>query len=58
MTNTVNYTIEYVYDNIILDKTRKIVENTLHEYEQKYAENYHRIVKVICVAEFLDKIKN
>ena len=39
--------------NIELDKTRKIVENTLQKYEQKYGGvYYHRIVKVMCVAKF------
>ena len=50
-------TSEYFY-NIKLNETRNIVENTLEEYEEKYGYNYHRHVKVNCVAEFLDKIKN
>ena len=47
---------EYVY--IKLNETSKIVENTLQEYEQKYGADYRKIVKVMCVAEFLEKIKN
>ena len=41
-----------------MDKTRKIVENTLQKYEQNYGANYRKIVKFICIAEVLDKIKN
>ena len=41
-----------------MGETRKIVENILQEYEQKYGENYRRLVKVICNAKFVDKIKN
>ena len=51
-------TSEYVYNNIKLNETRNIVENTLEEYKQKYGGNYPRSVKVKCDAEFLDKIKN
>ena len=58
MNNTVKYTSEYVYRNIKLDKTRKIIENTIHGYEQKYCGSYRESIKVICVAEFFDKIKN
>ena len=49
---------DYVYTNIKLNETRKIVENTLEEYKQKNSWNYLRSVKVRCVAELLDKIKN
>ena len=52
------FTSEYVYDNIKLNETRNIVDKTVLEYEPKYGANYHRSVKVTCVAEFLDKIKN
>ena len=58
MNNTVKYTSEYVYNNIKLDETREIIENTLHDYQQKNGEIYRRIIKIIYVAEFLDKIKN
>ena len=58
MINSVKNTSEYVYSNIKLDKTRKIKENTPHDYEQKYGSNYHRFVKVKCVVDFLDKITN
>ena len=47
MINTVKYTSIYVYNKTNLDKTREIVENTLHEYKQKYGANYRRIMKVI-----------
>ena len=36
MNNTVKYTSEYVYNNIKMDKTHKIVENTVQEFGQKY----------------------
>ena len=36
MNITVKYTCEYVYNNIKLDKTRKIVENTAQAFGQKY----------------------
>ena len=52
------FSSEYVYNSPKLNETRKIVENTLLEYEQKHGFNYHRSVKVKCVAEFLNKIKN
>ena len=58
MNNTVKYTSEYVYNSNKLDQTRKIIEKTLHEYEQKDGANYPRILKIICVAEFLDRLKN
>ena len=58
MNNTVKETSEFVYKNNKLDKTREIIENTLHEYEQKYGEKYRRIIKVICVVDFLDKVEN
>ena len=41
-----------------LDETRNIVENTILEYEQKDGVAYRKSVKVKCVAEFLDEIKN
>ena len=49
---------EYVYNNLKLNETRDIVENTILEYEQKYGFDHRRNGKVKCVAEFLDKIKN
>ena len=58
MNNTVKYTSEYVYNIIKLDETRKNIENTLHESEQKYGASYRRIIEIICIAKFLDKIKN
>ena len=51
-------TEDYVYNNIKLDETHNIVENTLLENIQKCGTNYHRSVEVKCVAEFLDKVKN
>ena len=51
-------TSEYIYINIKLNETRNIVENTILEYEQKYGAVYLKSVKVECVAEFLDEIKN
>ena len=51
-------TSEYVYDNIKLNETRNIVEDTLQEYGQKYGNDYHKRVKVRCDAKCLGKIKN
>ena len=51
-------TSEYDYNNIKLNETRNIVENTILAYEQKYGVDYLKSIKVKCVAEFLDKIKN
>ena len=39
-------TSEYVYNNIKLNETRNIVENTLLEHKQKYGANYHRSLEV------------
>ena len=58
MSNTVKYTGKDVHSRIKLDKTREIIENTIQEYEQKYGEHNCKSIKVICVAEFLDKLKN
>ena len=41
-----------------MNETRKIVENTLPEYERKYGANCHRSVKVKCVAIFSEKTNN
>jgi len=49
---------EYVYNNIKLNETRNIVENTLLEYERKYGFNCNRVVKVEFSAKFLDKSTN
>ena len=49
---------EYVYNNIQLNETRNIVENTLLEYERKYGLNCHRVGKVEFIAKFLDKSTN
>ena len=54
-------TSEYNYYNIKSNETCNIVENTLQEHEQNYGVEHLKIVKVKCVAEFLDKkneIKN
>ena len=51
-------TNEYVYNNIKINETRNIVENTLEECKEKCGGNYRRSVKVECVATFLDKINN
>ena len=58
MNNTCKYISEYVYNNIDLDKTRKIVEDALDEHERRYGYHRKRIKKVLCLANFLDKIKN
>ena len=49
-------TSEYDYNN--MNETHNIVEKTIIEYEQKYGADYLKSVKVRCVAQFLDKIKN
>ena len=41
-----------------MNEIRNIVENTLQKYEQKFGWKFYRRVKVKCVAECLDKIKN
>ena len=51
-------TSEYVYNNFNLNETRNIMEKTLEEYDQICGANYHRSIKVECVATFWDKIKN
>ena len=51
-------TSEYVYDNIKLNETSNILQNTKEEYEKEYGFNVNRVVKVKCVGEFYDKIKN
>ena len=51
-------TIEYVYNNITVDETRNIVDNTVLEYERKNVGIYWRSVKVKCVVKFLEKRKN
>ena len=49
---------EYVYDNIKLKETRNILQNILGEHEQGYGFDLYRVVKVKCVDEFYDKMKN
>ena len=49
---------EYNYNNIKLNETRNIVENTILEHEHKIGGDYRKIVKIWCVAEFVDRIKN
>ena len=51
-------TSEYVYDNIKLKETRNILQNTTEEYEETHGYFYNRIVKVECIGEFYDEIKN
>ena len=46
---------EYIYDNIKLNKTCNILQNTIEEYEKEYGFNLYRDVKVRCVAEIDDK---
>ena len=35
-------TSEYIYDNIKLNATRNIVQNTMKEYEEEYAFDLYR----------------
>ena len=51
-------TSDYVLNNPKVNEISNIVENKLLEHTQKYGASYHRIVKVKCVADFWDKIKN
>ena len=53
-----NFISEYVYNNIKLNETHNIIENTLLEYERKCGYNYNRTCEIICITKFLDKIKN
>ena len=49
---------EFFYNNIKLNETHNIIENTLQEYELKYYVDYSKDVRVNCVVEFSDKMKN
>ena len=51
-------TSEHVYDNVILNETRNILQNSIEEYDKEYGFNYIRVVKNKCVGEFFDKIIN
>ena len=51
-------TSEYVYDNIKLNETRNILQNTIEEYEKENGFYLYREVKVRCVGEISDKILN
>ena len=51
-------TSEYVFDNIKLNETRNILQNTIEEYEKEYGFDLYRDVKVRCVGEVCDKIIN
>ena len=48
-------TSDYVFDNIRLNETRKIIQNTIDEYEEKYGFYLYTDVKVRCVGQFYDK---
>ena len=45
-------TSEYIYDNIKLNETRNILQNTIEEYEKEYGFNNNRVVRVKCIADF------
>ena len=49
-------TSEYIYDNIKLNETRNILQNTIEEYENEYGFNKNRVVKIKCIGEFYDEI--
>ena len=51
-------TSEYVYDNIKLNETRNILQNTIEEYKKEYDFDLYRDVKTRCVGKFYDKILN
>ena len=48
-------TCEYVYDNIKLNETRNILQNTIEEYKKGYGFDLYRDVKVECFGEVYDK---
>ena len=54
----INFTSEYKYYNINFHETCNIVENTLLKHERKHTVGCRAMVKVECIAQFLDKIKN
>ena len=43
---------EYVYNNIKLNETRDIVENTRLEFERKYGFNCNQLLKLNLVLNF------
>ena len=51
-------TSEYVFDNIKLNETRNIFQNTIEESEKEYGFDLYKNVKVRRVGEFYDKKKN
>ena len=51
-------TVEYNFYNIKLDELCNIVETTLLKHEQKCTVGCRGLVKVECIADFLDEIKN
>ena len=51
-------TSEFIYYNIKLDESCDIVENTRLKDEQKVTVGCRGMVKVECIVDFLDKIKN
>ena len=53
-----NITSEYNYHNINLDETCNIVLNTLLKHKQKCTVACGGMVKIECIADFLDKTKN
>ena len=58
MNKTCKFISEHVYNIIVLDKTRKIVEDTLDQYERRHGYHFNRTVNVLCISKFLNKIKS
>ena len=47
----------YVYNNLKLNETRNIIENTLLEFDQEYDYNYNTEIVVKCNINFFDKLE-
>ena len=50
-------TCEYIFNNPKLDELSKIIKNTEHEHDEKYAHDEKR-TQVICHVEFIDWLTN
>ena len=54
----ITITSEYNYYNLKMDETCNFVEKYSIEQKRRYGAVCHRRVRVECVAEFLNKLKN
>ena len=48
----------YVYNNLKLNETRNIIENTLLEFDQQYDYNFNTEIIVKCNIKFFDKLES